>query len=100
MMVIAFIHFFIGGTIAAYFEIVLDEQSASLLSCTHKCLRMNAEVNFEPPDCRCFVNKDEKKSHSITNEGTLSGLFYQVRAYTIFNTLTNVIGSRAGTNMF
>ena len=91
MNLIVFIYFLIGEVAAIYFEnvkhvdqseveIILTEESPSLLSCSHKCLRLSAEVNFDPPRCTCFVYKRDSKNFvpSAMNNGILSGLFYQV----------------------
>ena len=59
-------------------QVILEEGSPSLLSCTNKCLHHNAEVNFDPPYCRCFVIRKNSLKDDDGKVETLPGLFYEV----------------------
>ena len=77
-------------------EIILEVEVPSLLTCVHKCLRHNAEVNFEPPICRCIIYKNEtmSKDGKSMDDYTLSGLFYKVRLSYVIRAIINKFYSK------
>ena len=86
MKIVFLIHLFIEGIKAAIFEkvsdlsdsniqIVYSAEAPSLLSCTQKCYRSNAMVNYDAPLCKCFIYMN---GASKLQAQSLSGFVYQV----------------------